>query len=57
MRKPEANMKKPYESPKLRELGTLQELTQQQYNKVGNATDMYSQETNNEVVGSVIPLP
>lgn len=50
-------MKKEYEPPTIRELGSLQELTQQHYNKVGASPDMYSAETNNAVVGSVIPVP
>lgn len=49
-------MKQPYEPPTLRMLGTLEELTQQQYNKIGQSTDMYSTEQNN-IVGSIVPLP
>lgn len=50
-------MKREYETPSLRELGSLTELTQQQYNKVGFSTDIYSQQSNNEVVGSIVPVP
>lgn len=50
-------MKREYETPQLRELGSLTDLTQQRYNKVGFATDIYSQQTNDEVVGSIVPVP
>ena len=50
-------MKKTYETPAIRAVGTLEELTQQQYNKVGFSTDIYSQQSNNEVVGSMVPVP
>jgi hypothetical protein len=49
--------KKEYETPRIREVGSLQQLTQQQYNKVGFSTDIYSQQSNNEVVGSMVPVP
>jgi hypothetical protein len=48
-------MRKAYIAPAIRELGSLQELTRQSFNKVGNSADAYSQETNNQVVGSVVP--
>lgn len=35
-------MKKPYETPVLRDLGTLQELTEQQFNKVGQNPDIHT---------------
>lgn len=50
-------MKTEYEAPVIRELGSLQELTQQVYNKVGSNPDMYTSETNGAIVGSVIPVP
>lgn len=44
-----------YETPVLRELGSLSALTQQKFNKVGNNADFYSVETTNQVVGSLVP--
>jgi len=48
-------MKKGYEAPAIRELGSLQELTQQSYNKIGTSQDIYSQNT--PLVGSLVPPP
>ena len=48
-------MKREYEAPAIRELGSLAALTQQQYNKVGVSTDIYSAQSN--VVGSLVPVP
>ena len=47
-------MKKDYEPPTIRELGSLVELTSQLFNKVGPNPDTYS--TNPEIVGSVVPF-
>jgi hypothetical protein len=44
-----------YEAPKLRELGSLEELTEQQFNKVGQTPDGFV--TNPNIVGSVVPVP
>lgn len=49
-------MKKTYETPELQELGTLEQLTLQQYNKIGRSTDIYTQLTNNQVIGSLVPV-
>ena len=49
-------MKIEYEAPAIRELGSLQDLTQQHYNKIGNSTDMYSTEQN-QLTGSLVPAP
>lgn len=49
-------MKKPYEAPAVRELGSLQELTAQQFNKTGSNTDVFSVATNNQVVGSLVGI-
>lgn len=46
-------MKKRYEAPELRELGTLEDLTLQQFNKIGRATDVFTQLTNNQAIGSL----
>jgi hypothetical protein len=35
-------MKKPYEAPVLREHGSLHELTEQQFNKVGQNPDVHT---------------
>jgi hypothetical protein len=45
-----------YEAPALRRLGSIQELTGQQFNKVGTASDFLST-LNNQVVGSLTGLP
>ncbi len=47
-------MKRSYEAPAIRELGSLQELTQQGFNKIGFSHDMYSTEQN-QLVGSIVP--
>ena len=49
-------MKKDYEAPTIRELGSLAQLTAQPYNKVGANPDTYSQVTP-EVIGSLVPAP
>lgn len=49
-------MKKPYEAPAITELGSLVNLTQQKYNKVGQSSDMYSTQQNG-LVGSLVPIP
>ena len=48
-------MKKDYDAPMIRELGSLQELTQQPFNKVGNANDVFSGLTNPGLIGSLTP--
>ena len=48
-------MKKEYEAPKISELGSLRELTQQHFNKVGFTVDSISQQS--QVVGSMVPVP
>ncbi len=50
-------MKKDYEAPTIRELGSLAELTSQSFNKVGSASDAFSQLTNNQVIGSLVNAP
>jgi hypothetical protein len=50
-------MKKQYETPELQELGTLEELTLQSFNKVGRGTDIYTQLTQGAVIGSLVGLP
>lgn len=49
-------MKKPYVAPTIIELGSLQALTQQMYNKIGLAPDSLTSENSN-VVGSLVPIP
>lgn len=44
-----------YEPPELRELGSLHELTLQQFNKVGTTADTLSA-INESVVGSFTPI-
>jgi hypothetical protein len=45
-----------YEPPIVRDLGTLHQLTQQQFNKIGHSPDFYTVITNNQVIGSVVPV-
>lgn len=48
---------KNYESPELREIGSVEELTEQTVNKVGSTPDAFTAITGGAVVGSVIPAP
>jgi hypothetical protein len=48
-------MGKPYWTPTVGTLGTVEELTEQNYNKVGSAEDSFTQLTNGIVVGSLRP--
>jgi hypothetical protein len=47
----------PYETPEIQDLGTLQELTQQSFNKVGNSPDVFTPQTGGVVVGSLVAVP
>lgn len=49
-------MSEKYEKPQIAELGTLSELTEQKYNKVGLASDIYTTLTNGAVIGSTVPV-
>ncbi len=44
-----------YEGPQIRDLGSLRELTLQQFNKIGPTPDLVTQ-VNPDVVGSFIPI-
>jgi hypothetical protein len=44
-----------YEAPKLRELGSLEELTEQSLNKVGPTPDAFT--SNPDIIGSLTPFP
>ena len=46
-----------YEAPRLSELGSIRELTQQQFNKVGSSPDMYTPATAGIVIGSLVNPP
>jgi len=50
-------MKREYVQPEIRELGSLVELTEQNFNKVGRASDIYTQLTNGIVIGSLTGPP
>ena len=50
-------MKKPYETPSLTDLGSLEELTEQQFNKVGSTPDTFTTITNGVVIGSLVGAP
>jgi hypothetical protein len=46
-----------YESPNLVRLGSIHEFTQQTFNKVGVASDVFTQLTNGIVIGSLVNSP
>lgn len=46
-----------YEKPSISELGSLTELTEQTMNKVGTASDIFTQLTNGVVIGSLVSSP
>jgi hypothetical protein len=48
-------MSKPYTSPTVKTLGTVQELTAQGTNKVGLGADQFTAQTG--LVGSIVPAP
>lgn len=50
-------MDKQYVAPAIRELGTLEELTLQTFNKVGSASDIFTTLTNGIVIGSLVSSP
>ena len=45
-----------YEPPSVRDIGTLVQLTEQQFNKIGHTPDVYTTITNNQVIGSLVPV-
>jgi len=49
-------MKRPYTKPEISELGSLEELTEQTFNKIGGSVDTFSNQQN-QLVGSVVPFP
>ena len=46
-----------YETPAIQELGSLRDLTQQTFNKVGGTPDSFTAITGGAVVGSLVPTP
>jgi hypothetical protein len=48
-------VKKEYDAPAIRVLGSLEELTQQSFNKVGHASDVFST-LSNQIVGSLVGI-
>jgi hypothetical protein len=50
-------MAKTYEKPTLRELGSVEEMTEQTFNKVGTTSDAFTVITNGIVIGSLITSP
>jgi hypothetical protein len=46
-----------YEKPRIVELGKLDSLTEQHYNKIGPSSDIYTSLTNGAVIGSIVPVP
>lgn len=49
-------MSKPYNSPTVKTLGTIRELTAQGLNKIGSGGDQFSTQANG-LVGSVVAAP
>ena len=50
-------MSKSYEKPALRDVGTLQDLTEGTFNKVGTPSDAFTAITNGVVIGSLVVSP
>jgi hypothetical protein len=46
-----------YETPTLTDLGSLEELTEGTFNKVGSAPDTFTTVTNGIVIGSLVTSP
>jgi hypothetical protein len=47
--------KKPYTSPTVTTVGSVADLTEQGFNKVGSASDQFTQLTGGVIVGSIVP--
>jgi hypothetical protein len=45
-----------YTKPRLREIGSVRDLTKQSFNKVGSSPDIYTVTTQGVVVGSLVPV-
>ena len=43
-----------YEAPAVKDLGSLRDLTEQNFNKVGSTPDSFTAITNGVVIGSVV---
>ncbi len=50
-------MSENYEKPELRELGTVDEMTEGTFNKVGTTSDSFTVITNGIVIGSLVASP
>lgn len=50
-------MTKSYEAPTVKDLGSLRDLTQQSFNKVGSTPDTFTAITNGTVIGSLTSSP
>lgn len=48
---------KTYDSPQVTEYGSVETITQQEFNKDGLSTDQYTEDTQGEVVGSLSEYP
>lgn len=46
-----------YGVPELTEYGSVEAITEQQFNKDGMSTDQYTDDTNGEIVGSLTQYP
>jgi len=45
-----------YNRPTLTEYGTVESITEQEFNKDGLSTDNYTEDTDGEIVGSLQPV-
>lgn len=50
-------MSKGYEVPTVQDLGSLAEMTEGTFNKVGTSPDLFTQVTNGVVIGSLVTSP
>jgi hypothetical protein len=46
-----------YQKPSVTDLGSLKDLTEQTFNKVGTTPDLFTQITNGIVIGSLVNSP
>ena len=46
-----------YEAPKVRDLGSLAQITEGTFNKVGSTPDAFTAITNGAVIWSLVPRP
>jgi hypothetical protein len=54
---PNKEERRVYETPELREIGSIEQLTEQKVNKVGSVSDTFTALTDGAVIGSIVPAP